>query len=245
MSNTQPFVRHALVALTMLAASTPSASLRAQTRNTVPAALPTAAGGDRARDFSIALQASTLGVGLEVAKLVGSHAAIRVGAQGGSYHRTSAEEGTATDDKVKMRSVAALIDLFPARRGAFRLSGGVVGGTASFVTSETGEFSATNEDGSTGPARLGARVESVKYPTSRPYAGIGWGTPASRRGGLGFVVDIGVLFGRPEYTSQLTGPAAADPALQAELAQDRQDTEGQLAALSFYPKIGFGLSYRF
>lgn len=241
----------AAIAALLATLASGAAELTAQTQSSRHAEAPSAASkGRRPLDASLALTASTLGLGVEAAKLVGSHAALRVSAQGASYNGTAPdEEGVSSGYNLKLRTVSALVDLFPFRRGAFRLSGGLVSGTTSLGYTETGEFAVGDGetvDGSGGNSYTGTRVESLGYPSTRPYAGFGWGTPASSRGGLGFVADFGVVFGRPAYVNRVTGPATNDPALQAELEADQEQVQETLDQYGrFYPKVGFGLSYRF
>ena len=193
----------------------------------------------RPLDLSIAVRASTLGLGGEIAKLVGGHAAVRVGAHFASYEGGDVEDAT----KIKLQNFSALLDLFPARRGSFRLTGGLVAGTTSVALSEGPEFYVGDDENA--PLHSGTLTETYDYPSARPYAGFGWGTPASRRGGFGFVSDIGVAFGKPRYSIDATGPDANSAQLRAELAAEREKNQEDIDAYAFYPVIGFGLSYRF
>lgn len=203
-------------------------------------------------DVSIAVKGSTLGAGLEVAKLIGGHVALRAGVHGASFGRAFGVGGSddgigagASDIALSLRNATAVVDLFPFNRGAFRVSGGVVLGTNSLTFAEpSGEFS-FDEDSDQSVTYTGELVETLTYARVRPYAGFGWGTPASRRRGIGFVADFGVAYGKPEYALAVSGPQANDPQLQADLAAERARRQADVDGYAFYPVLGLGLSYRF
>lgn len=218
-----------------------------------PAALRAQAASDAAptrltRDAAVALKASTLGVGLEFGKLLGSHAAVRVGGHALTYDRaTAAEEGAnPTTYGLALRNGSGTLDLFPGRRGAFRLSVGVVGGSTSLTSDGREALELQPNDDGSGNAFTGTLTERVTYPTVRPYAGLGWGTPATHRGGIGFVADFGVLYGKPTYTLTATGTGANTPEVQAAVARQRDEMRADVERYGrFYPVVGFGLAYRF
>jgi hypothetical protein len=189
-----------------------------------PDAAPAAASaaGRRPLDLSIALRGGTLGYGVEVGKLVASHLGVRVAAYTFGYGRQQDFEDVQYDAQVKLRHASALVDLFPGRRGRFHLTGGVVTGSSE-VTGRgipTGEtFSLGDEEYTS--AEVGALTGAVRFPRVRPYAGLGWGTPAKNSGGLGFSTDFGVVYGAP--TAVL---AASNAGTNAQL---RADLEAQRA----------------
>ena len=46
-------------------------------------------------------------------------------------------------------------------------------------------------------AEVGTVNGTVRWKKTMPYAGLGWGTPASKSGGLTFLFDLGVGIGKP------------------------------------------------
>ena len=85
-----------------------------------------AAGQATGRDIGIAVRASTIGVGIEVGKLVASRVSLRVGGNAASYDHSRAVDDVNYDAKIRFRNFTALVDLYPRARGSFHLTGGVV-----------------------------------------------------------------------------------------------------------------------
>ncbi len=211
-------------------------------------AAPSTATAQQGLDASATLKASTLGFGAEFGKLLTSNLGVRVGGATLSYDHEREVDGITYDGALSLRSVQGFVDLFPWRRGAFRVTAGVVSGTnevaATGVPDAGGEYTV---DGQTyAGSDVGTLVADVAYARTRPYAGIGWGTPASRDGGFGVVVDLGAVYGAPALALGATGPAASNAQFQADLAAQRASSQEDLDRYGrFYPVVGLGLSYRF
>lgn len=216
------------------------------------AASPVAAQGvaDRAAsrplDLSIAVRGGTLGAGAEVGKLVASRLGVRLGAYVFSYSAEQEFEDVSYDAQLKLRNVTALVDLFPGRRGRFHLTGGVVAGTTEIAGTGLPEGGTYVINGRAySAAEVGTLGGEVRFPSARPYAGLGWGTPAKNAGAWGFSTDFGVVFGAPTATLTATG-AGSNPELQADLETERENAQADLDEYArFYPVINFGITYRF
>jgi hypothetical protein len=62
----------------------------------------------------------------------------------------------------------------------------------------------------------------------------------------GFYCDFGVAFTEsPDVSLAANGTLAANPAFQANLAQERQKIEDDLEPFEFYPVLSLGIFYRF
>jgi hypothetical protein len=211
------------------------AVLQAQTRTTT----------HHGADAYIGVRSGTLGIGGEVAKLVNSHLALRVGANFFNYSTTREESDISFDAELRMKAVSALIDLFPSARGSFHLTGGLMTNPADIkatgVPNSNGNF--TINDVQYTAADVGVLTGEGKWPKTSPYAGIGWGTPAARHGALKFVFDLGAVIGKPTITMSATGNV---PGLQANVAAQQAKTQKDVEKYAkVYPVISFGLVYRF
>jgi hypothetical protein len=87
-----------------------------------------------------------------------------------------------------------------------------------------------------------------------PYAGLGWGNAVSEGKGVGFFVDLGVVFqGKADVTLTPIIPAnspiqttpGARQALDILLRREEQDLEDDAARYDLYPVLSIGISYRF
>lgn len=243
--------RDAILAGAMLVLAVPLPAQRASSDQRARVVAPTVAARQAGRepfDASATIKASTLGFGAEFGKLLTSNLGIRIGGSTLTYDRQQDVDEITFDGTLSLRSVQGFVDLFPFSRGAFRFTGGVV--TGSNGVSATGVPDAAGEytiDGQTySGADVGTLLGDVDFPRTRPYFGFGWGTPASSKGGFGFVADFGAVYGAPELTLDATGAAASNAQFRADLEAQRQTAQRDIDKYArFYPVIGLGLSYRF
>jgi hypothetical protein len=197
-------------------------------------------------DAAIALRAGTLGFGLEVSKLLIPHLGARVGGNYFKLTKTQSRSDITYDASLKLQGVTALIDFFPARRGSFHLSGGLM--TNPLKVTGTGQPDAggtftINGDSYTS-AQVGTLIAEVKYPSTSPYLGLGFGTPARGHSSLGLTFDLGAAIGKPKVALTATG-AASDPALAADLKAQQDKTQKDVQKLKVFPVLQLGLAYRF
>jgi hypothetical protein len=198
-------------------------------------------GGDHGSDIGISLRAGTLGGGIELSKLLVSHVGIRVGANYFSLTRDSlTSKDVSYSAKLKMQSFTGLLDLYPSPRGSFHLSAGVVSDPLKITG--TGIPTGGNfkiGDNTYSPAQVGTLTAEAKFKSALPYVGLGFGTAASRHGGVGFVFDLGAAIGKP--TVSLTASNTSTPGLQADLAKQITSTQTSANKLKAYPVLALGL----
>lgn len=182
------------------------------------------------------------GYGLGVIKHINPHFGLRAEASTFSYNDTYTQDAVTYDVGLKLRDAGIYADYRPFA-GNFRLVGGVTINTPSasmsaqpaggFFTLNGNQYDATGESISA----------SIRFPSSMPYVGLGWGYGGYGKTGLSFGVDIGAAIGKPSFTytasSGLTTAAGAD--LQAEA--DKFAAEVQ--KIKFYPAFKIGVSYAF
>jgi len=171
---------------------------------------------------------------------------VRVAGHRLTYTTTRTESDITYDAKLKFKGVTALVDLFPSRRGAFHLTGGLMTAPAeaSGVGQPTGDSYEINGTTYTA-AEVGTVSATAEWPSTMPYVGFGWGTPANHGGGVAFVFDLGVGFGKP--TVDLNASSAVPGSnLAADVEAEERDLEEEIDKWGkLYPVISLGLVIRF
>jgi len=180
-------------------------------------------------DASVAFRLSTTGFGGEVSKLLTGHVAARVGGSFFSVSTTKSQSNISYAASLKLHTFAALIDLSPGQRGSFHGTVGIV--TNPLTISGTGQSSSgrfTINGTSYRADSVGTLTLEGKFPGASPYAGLGFGTPASKGGALKLLFDLGAVLGKPTISLTSTG-AASNPQLASDL--QAQQTKTQHAAV--------------
>ncbi len=200
--------------------------------------------------LGVYVNGGTTGFGLGVAG--GSNSVVgRLGFD--TWKRTFDQNNANGNYKVdlKLQTVSALLDWYPFD-GAFRTTLGLVanGNKATLSSAPTGGNYTFN--GISYPAaQVGSYSGEMKFNSTAPYLGIGWGNPVAKAKTWGFVSDIGVLFqGSPKVPSTVTcGAAIAGTAactqLQSDVAAGASKLESDMKNYKYYPVISIGLSYHF
>lgn len=196
-------------------------------------------------DVSVAFRSLTLGFGLEIGKLVSDHFAVRAGANYFKVSTSATKSNVSYDASLKLHAVTGLVDFFPAARGSFHLTGGVI--TNPITVSGTGQPDATGNftlNGHTyNTTQVGVLTGKAKYPDVGPYLGLGFGTPA-RKSPVAFFFDLGAMIGQPSVTLAASG-AAPGSQLATDLQAQADTTQHDIRKYAkVYPVISLGLAYR-
>jgi hypothetical protein len=189
------------------------------------------------------LKAGSPGIGLEVSSGVlepfGRRAWI-------TATRHDVEEAAVRyDDSFRYGTGFLLADWHPGGTG-FRLSGGLaynhqrteLGGRPSGSTIGIG--------GSYPMAPFGSFDDRMRYAKPSPYLGMGWGIAPSRKSGLYFSADLGVMYQRPG-ASLIGSCRALTPAacgLSSDF-RDESDPRNGSEDFRFFPVVSFGVGLRF
>lgn len=156
------------------------------------------------------------------------------------------------DYKAKFRNNQAMlyVDYFPFDSG-FRLTAGL-GARDMRVTGDANPNSAGVVEIGDVPVTFGpgdSAVAKVKMPAFAPYIGIGWSSKPSNpaRGGWGFMADLGVTFGKPKTSFEVSDSVRAKLGADAQAAIDRQlaEIDDKAKKLKFFPSLYVGVSYTF
>lgn len=208
------------------------------------AAGPASAADERPR-FTFGPDISTLGAGLQAGLRFNDYVGARVGGNWFQYEFDQSYDDVEYDADLKLGSAGTLLDIYPFG-GGFRLSGGL---RLNFNRADlSGRSNGGFEIGGTTYTadELGTLDGGVDFNTFAPYLGLGYGG-TFLDGALELAFDAGAMYhGRPEVSlSASDGSLSDDPALQADLEEERQAIEDDLEAFRFYPVVGLALTYRF
>jgi hypothetical protein len=184
------------------------------------------------------------GVGLGFAQPINQHFTVRADyATLGSHDDAYEEEGINYQGTLKFARTGLFADWFPMA-GSFRITGGVTANNMKLNLVATGTNQAIEiGDGSyvfTPQDRLDAEV---KFPSSSPYLGIGWGHHDAGTG-LRFSFDLGAAFGKVKVKTAVSGPNAGQVS-QEDLDKETAELRDNLAKIKFMPQISFGIGYSF
>ncbi len=194
----------------------------------------------RAQQVGAAVHLGTLGLGADVALAVQPKIGVRAGAN--FFPFDIAIESSDVDYNLSLPSpqFLLLVDLYPL--GGIRLSGGVMVSASDFEL--TGELVDAVEIGGTTytPDQLGSLTGALGTRTVSPYLGVGYGNPA--RGRVGFFFDLGLAFhGTPEVSAGASGPVAALPEFQQDLAREIEEIQDDVDGYKVYPVLSLGVSF--
>jgi hypothetical protein len=127
--------------------------------------------------------------------------------------------------------------------GGFRLVGGLTGNDIHADLNSVGSGTATINGISVNMSGQTFNV-AIKYPTTAPYLGLGWGHRGDGNRGLGFYSDIGVTFGA--FTVDVnTSLVGVNGITQSDIDAQTQKMRDTLSQYNFYPSLSVGMSYRF
>jgi hypothetical protein len=199
------------------------------------------------------LKAGTLGVGGGVGYGINDMLTARVG-----YTVLNLSRDLSTDDvdykgDVKLGGGEALLDWHPFE-GTFRVTGGAIFSRNKIDVDAKLNHSPIFINGTPYDVNdIGSIDGAVKFNSTVPYLGIGWGNIAGKNGHFHFIVDMGVEFmGSPKV--ELSGGcaatfAASNPAECAQLQDDIKAEEDELnddvSNYKWWPVINVGVAYRF
>ena len=147
------------------------------------------------------------------------------------------------DVKVKADRLGLFADWFVS--GGFRATGGLTFNNARADLNGRGNGGTITIGGTAYAAGPDDRFEGqVKYPTTMPYLGIGYGHAAGSTG-WGFVFDLGMAFGRAKVTGNASGPLLSQSVSQQDTQREVDKVRDKLAKLPGIPQVSLGAAYSF
>jgi hypothetical protein len=205
-----------------------------------------------AAEVGVYVNGGTTGFGLGVAGKMSESLGGRLGFD--TWKRTitqSNSDGNYNGD-LKLQTVGLFGDWYPFA-GAFRTTLGLVanGNKVTLTATPSAGAKYTFNGIQYDATNVGSFAGEVKFNSTAPYLGIGWGNPVAKAKTWGFVSDIGVLFqGSPKVTSTVTCSQAAITAgvcttLQNDVAAGATKLENDMKNYKYYPVVSIGVSYHF
>ena len=204
-------------------------------------------------EIGIYAKAGTLGLGGGVGYGFNDMFTVRAGYTAFSFDHDVNTTDIDYSGKFKLGGGEALVDWHPFE-GTFRITGGVIfSRTKLDVDAKLNNTTVTINDTVYQTSEIGSLSGSVKFRSTAPYLGIGWGNVAGNDGNFHFVADIGIEFlGSPDV--KLRGGCtdtfqANNPVECAQLASDIQTEEkslnNEVKDYKWWPVLNVGLAYRF
>ena len=161
----------------------------------------------------------------------------------GQRDKTTEESGISYRGKIRFERAALLLDAFPFS-GTFRVTGGLVANNYKL---------ALDANGAGGSLTIGDRKYTtfagdginvqIKFPSTTPYLGIGWGHQAGS--GWRFSADLGAAIGTATVTATVRGNLANQPDIQSNLDKELVDLRDGVGKIKFIPQISLGIGYSF
>jgi len=205
----------------------------------------------QAEGLGVYINGGTTGFGLGIAGPLSDSMTGRIGFDTWKRTLTKSDANGNYNLDLKLQTVNVLADWYPFS-GAFRTTFGLVanGNKATLAaTAVNGSYTFNNVTYTA--SDVGSYTGEMKFNSTAPYLGIGWGNPVEKGKGWGFVTDVGVLFqGSPKINSTVTCGTAivGTPActqLQNDVAASTTQLQNDTKNYKYWPVISIGLSYNF
>jgi hypothetical protein len=163
-------------------------------------------------------------------------------AGGLSVNKDGNQEGVNVTGNLKASRLGAFADWFPLG-GGFRLVGGLTVNDIKADFTALGSGNSTINGKSIDMTGQTYNVQ-VKFPSTTPYLGIGYGHQKSDVKGFGFYADLGVMIGT--FTADTTTSLVTNgKATQADVDAQTQKIRDSLGGLTTLPSASLGLLYRY
>lgn len=167
-------------------------------------------------------------------------------ATGLSWRSSGSDSGVNYDAVLRASRTAVYADWFPFA-GGFRLVGGITANDVTLDLNALGTGTATINGNTVNMAGRYFNL-NIKYPTTTPYLGVGYGHHFTASKGLGFYADVGVSFGTftADVNTNLVGATGSSGTItQADIDAQKQQMNDSLAGLKYLPSVSLGLVYRY
>ena len=145
---------------------------------------------------------------------------------------------------VKLKGNGVFVDFRPFM-GSFRLVGGATfGGTSASLQAQATDGTVTIDGQRFNAAGNSLRAD-IKYPSTMPYLGVGWGHGRFNEPGLTFALDLGVSIGKPKVTLTGSGGLLAQPGAQSAISAEQRKVQDDLNGTKVLPVVKFTVGYQF
>jgi hypothetical protein len=192
--------------------------------------------------FGVGIKAGTYGFGADFGVTLNRIVAFRVSLSGANPSLTEAYDDIEYNGDLTLGGFGALADIYPFG-GQFRFTGGLFANRNELTLAGTPTEPVQIGDDIYTPDEIGTMSGSIKFDSTAPYLGLGWGNTSRGKKMLRFVVDVGVLFqgsGQIEDLNSSIGLVSEE-----DLAREAQVIEDEIADYKYWPVISAGLAFRF
>jgi hypothetical protein len=213
--------------------------------------LATSAFAQSPSDIGINGSVGTTGVGAHATFPVTPNVNLRLGLSYLGYNYKGSTRDMEYDLDLKANTYDALIDWYPDKNSAFRITGGAsYNGNRIDVKARPNAAGAYSVHGNLyNAASVGDVTGKVDFNKIAPYLGIGWGRNLKDEKGWSFSTDLGVLFqGSPKTSLQASGctaPAAVCNQFANDVAHENEALAHEVRKFKVYPVLRIGVSYKF
>jgi hypothetical protein len=164
-------------------------------------------------------------------------------ASAGNRSRNSTQEGIAYQGRLKSGRLAVFGDWFPMESG-FRVTAGLTSNDYKLDLDASGAGRTVQVGNGTYTLAAGDGLAvAMRFPSTTPYLGIGWGHRLGESGWR-FNADLGAMLGTASVTVTPRG-ALALPQAQADVAKETAQLRDQVESVKAIPQLSIGVSYAF
>lgn len=202
-------------------------------------------------EVDVAGSVGTTGIGFHATMPINENLNARLGLGYLGYNYRGSTRDMNYDLDLKTNTYDALLDWYPRKDSAFRLTGGLSynGSDISVRAKPNASGNYTLQGNTYNADSVGNVTGKVDFNKVAPYLGIGWGRPSKREKGWSFSTDLGVLIqGSPKTTLNSTGctaQAAVCSQLAADVARENAALQEEVSKFKVYPVLRIGVSYKF
>lgn len=167
---------------------------------------------------------------------------LRAELAGFNYGDTASQDGISYRGDLKISTKAVYLDVHPFS-GSFRLTVGLDSGRTKFGGTAVGNGGTVDVNGTAytyGPSDW--ITAEVRYPSTLPYAGIGWGL---NRSGFNLGFDLGVNVGHPDLSLARSPSLGLIPGFDEDFAAQRDKYAADVNGLRVYPIVKLSVGYSF
>jgi hypothetical protein len=160
------------------------------------------------------------------------------------------ESDTYTEDQItykgdlKLKGNGVFVDFRPFM-GTFRLVGGATFGASSASLVAQATNGTVTIDGRRFDASGNSLRADIKYPSTMPYLGVGWGHGRFNEPGWTFGLDLGVSIGKPKVNLVGSGGLLAQPGAQSAIAAEERKVQDDLNSAKVLPVVKLSVGYQF
>jgi len=201
-------------------------------------------------DVGIYAKGGTLGVGGGVGVGITDSIRLRAGYTALNISRDISDTDVDYSGDLKLGGGEALVDWHPFA-GSFRITGGLTF-NRNKVTADGKPSGGTYtlNDHTYTTAEIGSLDGTVKFKSTAPYLGVGWGDVVDKAGHFSFIADIGILFqGSPDTKLNVNCGTAVSAMQCAQINSDvkaeERDLNDKADDYKYWPVVSLGVAYRF